>query len=191
LTDTDNAAVQETQFDEQSGNKTIKFVDSNHIIIVDEQSPEKSVEVCKSENIENRQVLENNSELNETNETSDKTLSNMSMPRNHPRDSFSSEDEILKKLEAAKKLSQNEAEINAAIRSLKTNLILCLTLIFIFILLPALNPTFGIIIVSLMKGFIPILTTISNFGKIQTLIRSNLSNLAKKLEELVIKYAFF
>jgi hypothetical protein len=156
----------------------MQFVDSNHIIIVDEQSSEKSVEVCKTENIENRQVLENKSELNET-RLSDKTLTNMSMPRNHPKDSFSSDDEILKKLEAAKKLSQNEAEINAAIRSLKTNLILFVMLIFIFILLPALNPTFGIIIVSLMKGFIPILTTISNFGKIQTLIWSNLSNLAK------------
>jgi len=156
----------------------MQFVDSNHIIIVDEQSSEKSVEVCKTENIENRQVLENKSELNET-RLSDKTLTNMSMPRNHPTDSFSSDDEILKKLEAVKKRSQNEAEINAAIRSLKTNLILCLMLIFIFILLPTLNPTFGIIIVSLMKGFIPILTTISNFGKIQTLIWSNLSNLAK------------
>ncbi len=158
----------------------MQFVDSNHIIIVDEQSSEKSVEVCKTENIENRQVLDNSYKLIET-RLSDKTLSNtnMSMPRNHPKDSFSSDDEILKKLEAAKKRSQNEAEINAAIRSLKTNLILCLMLIFIFILLPTLNPTFGIIIVSLMKGFIPILTTISNFGKIQNLIWSNLSNLAK------------
>jgi hypothetical protein len=105
------------------------------------------------------------------------------MPRrSQSLQSVRSDDKILKKFEAAKKLEQKKGEINAAIRSLKTNLTLCFILIMTFLLMPVLNPTFGILMISLMKGFVPILTTILNFGKIQNLILSYWNNLFKNEE---------
>ena len=105
------------------------------------------------------------------------------MPRRSQSvESVRSDDKILKKLEGAKKLAQKKAEINAAIRSLKTNLTLCFILIMTFLLMPVLNPTFGTIMISFMKGFVPILTTISNFGKIKNLISSYWNNLFKSEE---------
>ena len=144
----------------------------NQIIIVEEDS----LVVGESENIEQIRVSHCNSKLLETSWTNE-ALRNDSMPQVNSVELVTSDDEILKQLEAAEKFAKNEAEITSAIRSLKTNLILCLILILIFVLLPALNPTFGILIVSLVKGFVPILTTISNFGKIQHLIWSYCKNL--------------
>ncbi len=56
----------------------------------------------------------------------------------------SSDDDILKAMEAAKKHDQKMAEINAAIRSLKTNLLLSLMLIMTVLILPFLNSTLSI-----------------------------------------------
>ena len=161
------------QVDDETANQISKILDNNHIVTVaDDQSSEKSLEVLESENIQEKNYSHNILKLNKKSSTENQGLPfrNNSMPRKHSMESFSCEDEILKKLEAVKKLAQNEAEINAAIRSLKTNLILCLILILIFALLPALNQTFSTFLVSLMKGFVPILTTISNFGKIKSLV---------------------
>jgi hypothetical protein len=149
--------------------------DSNHIILVGEQSSIKPKESCESEN----QDLPNNSILRETRSTDNKSI----MPRrSQSLQSVRSDDKILKKFEAAKKLEQKKGEINAAIRSLKTNLTLCFILIMTFLLMPVLNPTFGNIMISFMKGFVPILTTISNFGKIKKLISSYWNNLFKSEE---------
>ncbi len=109
--------------------------------------------------------------------TSNQSCCNNSMLGSQPIDSVSSEDDIMKKMEEAKKLVQKMAEINAAIRSLKTNLILSLILMMTVLLLPFLNPMFSNLMVSLMKGFVPILTTILNFSKIQNLIVSSWNNL--------------
>ena len=152
----------------------MKIGTSNRIIIVDEQSSEKPSELQESENIGITKYLDFNSQLNKISSTekSDRPFHKNVMPRSQSNESVSCDDEILKKLEAAKKLAQNEAEISAAITSLQTNLILCSIFVITFIILPVLNQMFGIIVVSFMKGFVPILTTISNFGKIKSLVYS-------------------
>jgi hypothetical protein len=59
------------------------------------------------------------------------------------------------------------SEIAAAARSLKTNLILSLVFIIGFYFLASFSEILTVVIVSAMKGLVPILTTIANFGKIQ------------------------
>jgi len=67
-------------------------------------------------------------------------------------------------------IARRKAEINAAITSLKTNLVLgvCILLVFTcFFLTPI---SINSILVTLLKGLIPIVTTISNFVKIQEIV---------------------
>ena len=62
---------------------------------------------------------------------------------------------------------RRKAEINAAIVSLKTNLVLGASVIFIFICFFLTSRALNTILVTLLKGLIPIATAILNFVKIQ------------------------
>ncbi len=107
-------AANEAQVNLQTANQIATVSDSNHIILVGEQSSEKAMESVESEN----QCLPKNSILRETRTTDNKSI----MPRrSQSLKSVRSDDKSLKKFEAAKKLAQKKGEINAAIRSLKTN----------------------------------------------------------------------
>jgi hypothetical protein len=59
------------------------------------------------------------------------------------------------------------SEIAATARSLKTNLTLCFVFIFSVLCLANFSGSLTVIFVALLKGLIPILTTIANFGTIQ------------------------
>ena len=74
------------------------------------------------------------------------------------------------KLEAAKLEAQRRSEINSATNSLKTNLILSSFYILLFLSLPVVNPVLSMIVVSLLKSLVPVLTTISNFEKAKWLL---------------------
>ncbi len=81
----------------------------------------------------------------------------------------------------AKQQQQRENEINTAIRSLTTNLYLCLIFISVFLLTPVLNQLQEAIVTSLLKTFAPVLSTISNFVKIHTLVIETFVNCKNKV----------
>jgi hypothetical protein len=61
-------------------------------------------------------------------------------------------------------------EIAATARSLKTNLILSFVFIAGFLFVANFSETLNVIALSTMKGMVPVLTTIANFGKIQNVM---------------------
>ncbi len=75
------------------------------------------------------------------------------------------------------------AEIAATARSLKTNLVLSFVFIFILFLLANFSETLTVLIISTLKGLVPILTTIANFGKIQNVLALYWQNLVCHLRE--------
>jgi len=75
------------------------------------------------------------------------------------------------------------AEIAATARSLKTNLVLSFVFIFILLLLAHFSETLTVLIISTLKGLVPILTTIANFGKIQNVLALYWQNLVSHLRE--------
>jgi hypothetical protein len=66
---------------------------------------------------------------------------------------------------------RQKAEVKAATVSLKTNLVLGVSIIVIFICFMLTSRTLNIIITTFLKGLIPIVTAISNFVKIQDIIK--------------------
>jgi hypothetical protein len=82
-------------------------------------------------------------------------------------------------------LEKNNAEISAAVRSLKTNLCLCATFVFAYSMFAFLPDILIVLIVSVMKGTTPILTAIVNFGKLQNMVKlywENIIQLCRKSE---------
>jgi hypothetical protein len=75
------------------------------------------------------------------------------------------------------------SEIAATARSLKTNLILSLVVVFIVLLMAKSSDTIIVLAVSTLKGLVPILTTIANFGKIQNVLALYWQNLVFHLRE--------
>ena len=63
------------------------------------------------------------------------------------------------------------SEIAAAVRSLKTNLILSIAVVIVFFFMAFYLGTLTVLIFSTMKGLVPILTTIANFGKVQFVLK--------------------
>jgi hypothetical protein len=70
------------------------------------------------------------------------------------------------------------SEIAATARSLKTNLILCCAFIFSVFYLANFSGTLTVIFVAFLKGLVPILTTIANFGTIQNVLALYLHNVS-------------
>ena len=91
------------------------------------------------------------------------------MPGSSPSIADATEKGMMK-LEAAKLEAQRRSEINSATNSLKTNLILSSFYILLFLSLPVVNPVASMIVVSLLKSLVPVLTTISNFEKSKRLL---------------------
>ncbi len=79
-------------------------------------------------------------------------------------------------LEEMKLQNQRENEINAAIRCLATNLVLCMAFILVTLAASTLNQIQVVVITSLLKTFVPIIATISNFVKIHTLLMETFLN---------------
>ncbi len=67
-------------------------------------------------------------------------------------------------------LAQRRTEINAAVSSLKTNLLLCVTFLSVFLFAFVLSLILNTLILTILKGLIPVVTTITNFGKVQQII---------------------
>jgi hypothetical protein len=78
-------------------------------------------------------------------------------------------------------LKQQMAEIECAIKSLKTNLILTSVLYISFISATLISNTIGSVVFTFLKGLFPILTTVSNFNKVQDLLKLSYKNLVEWL----------
>ena len=84
-------------------------------------------------------------------------------------------------LEAAKKEQQRENEINSAIQSLSTNLIINFVFLGFTFLLPFISDLFVVIALALLKVLIPVIATASNFAIIQKLLLERLQNYLKTI----------
>ncbi len=86
--------------------------------------------------------------------------------------------------EKAKAMQRRLAEINAAILSLKTNLILCFAFCILFCCLSIISDPLKVLITSLFKTLVPLLTTITNFGKILNAVYVYWENFVLKLQSI-------
>jgi hypothetical protein len=80
-------------------------------------------------------------------------------------------------------LKQKMAEIESAIKSLKTNLILTSALSISFVSSTVISNTIGSVVLTFLKGLFPILTTVSNFNKVQELLKLFYKNLVEWLSK--------
>ena len=69
----------------------------------------------------------------------------------------------------SKELERQRTEINTSMRSLETNMVLAVLILLTFFVAAAFSNNTSLIILTILKGFTPILTTVANFGKIQQL----------------------
>ena len=107
----------------------------------------------------------------------DRPLSSSSL-----RDKVFPDDSELEGLERDRSNEQRRSEINAAVRSLETNVLLILTLAVVFVLyFYVLNFTN---MLSLYKSLAPVLTAVANFGKIQNVLSLYFVSIREKLEPL-------
>ena len=110
----------------------------------------------------------------------DRPLSSSSL-----RDKVFPNDSELEGLERDRSNEQRRSEINAAVRSLETNVLLILTLAVVFVLyFHVLNFTNKALMLSLYKSLAPILTAVANFGKIQNVLSLYFVSIREKLEPL-------
>ena len=80
-------------------------------------------------------------------------------------------------------LKRQMAEINSAVKSLKTNFILTSVLSVSFALGSVISPSTGSLVFTFLKGLFPVLTTISNFNKVQDLVKLSYENLVELLSK--------
>jgi uncharacterized protein YqhQ len=92
----------------------------------------------------------------------------------------------LAKLEEEKRQNQRENEINSSIRCLTTNFYLCFVFFVFFIMSPFINEMVVVVLWAFSKVVVPVIATVSNFVKLQTLMtemflscKSKVSGLAK------------
>ena len=76
-------------------------------------------------------------------------------------------------------------EINSTLRSLETNLILTSAFLVILLVLFLLPNIISVVVISVMKGMIPLITSITNFGKVKTLFHSYIGSFGLKIQTLV------
>jgi len=93
--------------------------------------------------------------------------------------------------EEAKLQKQRENEINAAIRCLTTNLILCSAFIICSLLASAMNQMQIVVVMTLLRAFVPIVATISNFVKIHTLLIETCINCKDKVSDKLNEMRMF
>ena len=82
----------------------------------------------------------------------------------------SSFEKEMMEIERAKQKARRESEINSAILTLKTNLVLCSLCIIFVVFQRALNETVVLVSLTLFKSLIPILTSTTNFSKLKNLL---------------------
>ena len=75
-----------------------------------------------------------------------------------------------------------DSEIKTTFRSLKTNFLLTSAFLATFLSAFLLPNCINVVLSSIVKGMVPILTTITNFGKIQNLFESYFSYFVQKFE---------
>jgi len=80
-------------------------------------------------------------------------------------------------------LKRQMAEIDSAIKSLKTNLILTSALCISFSSATVISNTIGSVVFTFLKGLFPIFTTVSNFNKVQDLLKLFYKNLFEWLSK--------
>ena len=73
-----------------------------------------------------------------------------------------------------------ENEINSALKSLKTNFLLTLAFLVLCLILYFLPNIISLVVISVAKGMIPLLTSITNFDKISNLFHSYIANFSLK-----------
>jgi hypothetical protein len=88
-------------------------------------------------------------------------------------------------IENEAKEQHREAEINAAVQSLKTNLILCATFVVAYSSFSFMPDLAIVLIVSVMKSVTPIVTALVNFGKLWTVAKLYWENSVHTFNELV------
>jgi hypothetical protein len=80
-------------------------------------------------------------------------------------------------------LKRQMAEIDSAIKSLKTNLILTTALCISFSSATVISNIIGSVVFTFLKGLFPILTTVSNFNKVQDLLKLSYNNMVEWLSK--------
>ena len=117
------------------------------------------------------------------------SVTNASVPgKEPPLSKIFPDDSELERLEVDRATEKRRSEINAAVRSLKTNVLLIATLAVVFVLyFRVLNFTNKALMLSMYKSLAPILTAIANFGKIQNVLSSYLVNIKEKLKLASLK----
>ena len=85
-------------------------------------------------------------------------------------------DETLKSKEDSNSLN-HILEVSAAVRALKTNLFLSLILLVIFTCLAFFSDTMNVVMATSTRGFVPIVTTLANFVKVQNVFLSYWTNI--------------
>ena len=78
-------------------------------------------------------------------------------------------------------------EINSTLRSLETNLILTSAFLVILLVLFLLPNIISVVVISVMKGMIPLMTSISNFGKVKNLFQNYIANFGLKFKSWASK----
>ena len=79
-----------------------------------------------------------------------------------------------------------DEEINTSLRSLKTNFLLTSAYFFTFLGVFLLPNYIYVVAVSVVKGMLPLLTSITNFGKIQNLFDKYMADFNQKFQNLNI-----
>ena len=82
-------------------------------------------------------------------------------------------------LEAAKREQQRENEINSAIRSLSTNLIVSFMFLGFTVIWPFINELLLVTVLSVLKVLIPVIAVASNFVIIHSLLLERVQNCLK------------
>ncbi len=91
----------------------------------------------------------------------------------------------LARQEEAKRQLQRDNEINSAIRSLTTNFYLSFVFLVFFIMSPFVNEMVVVVVWAFSKVIVPIIATVSNFVKLQTLMTEMFLSCKSKVLRLV------
>jgi hypothetical protein len=118
-------------------------------------------------------------ETSETGTTSQSQVNQIDVAKVNNSDNLSVELELMRQDQEMKQ-HQRENEINTAIRCLTTNLIICFVFIICVPLELELNCTLALGLAALLKVFVPIIATASNFVKINTLMIETFSSFKSK-----------
>ena len=173
----------------------IEPLETNNVQPIEKQSQFISTELSEmhnvshnvpqqSENLTDRVIMPDDFFSNSTIECEADIPSRIvpvSEENNKTSEIFSSDEEKMFKMAD---IERNEAQIMASVRSMKTNLVVgCCFCVFFFVLLvitpKSLQPFFAAICFSTLRAALPILTTVANFGTVQSVVCQYLRSIQK------------